>query len=141
MIENLYHCRSVLEGLAVRQAVALITKADIDLIEESIVLARNYYERGDLGKVIEKNTFFHDGIVQASGNEPLIAMMQNIRSQIVRYRTLNSSIGFRPVFADEHEEIYKAMAAGDAELAETLMKQHVLNDMRAVLDGLEHMNL
>lgn len=139
-IKNLYHCRSVLEGLAVRQAVSEISTEDLALLEESIVLAKNYYEKGNLQKVIEKNTFFHDLIVQSSNNEPLIQMMQNIRSQIVRYRTLNGSIGFRPVFAEEHLEIHSALSRRDAELAESLIKRHILGDMAVVMDGVDHMN-
>ncbi|HEX7065948.1 MAG TPA: GntR family transcriptional regulator [Bacillales bacterium] len=139
-IKNLYQCRAVLEGLAVRQATPVINKENLDLIEESIFLAKNYFSKGDLEKVIEKNTLFHDKIVQSSGNDPLIQMMKNIRSQILRYRTLNSSVGFRPIFADEHFEIHKAMTEGKEELAESLMREHILGDLTAVLEGLDHMD-
>lgn len=136
-ITSLYECRSVLEGLAIRKAIENMNGDNLDTLEESIVLARSYFDKKELNKVIEKNTLFHDTILQLSKNSPLIQMMDNIRTQILRYRTITSSIGFRPTFLEEHWDIYMAIKEKNADKAENLMKQHVLDDLSTILNGLE----
>jgi DNA-binding GntR family transcriptional regulator len=137
-IANLYACRSVLEGLATKMAILNMTADKFNILEESIVLARLYHDKGDPKKVVDKNTLFHDTILQASQNPPLIQMMDNIRTQILRYRTITSTIGFRPTFLEEHWEIHTAMMNRDEDAAESLMKQHVLYDLSTILSGLEN---
>ncbi|PVE64474.1 GntR family transcriptional regulator [Priestia megaterium] len=136
-ITSLYECRAVLEGLATRKAIENMSGDNLDTLEESIILAKRYFEKKDLDKVVEKNTLFHDTIIQLSKNAPLIQMMDNIRTQILRYRIITSSIGFRPTFLEDHWNIYKAIKEGDSEKADTLMKQHILDDLSTILEGLE----
>jgi DNA-binding GntR family transcriptional regulator len=139
-ITNLYECRAVLEGLAVRQAVNNVSKESLDLIEDSIYLAKRYYLKGEMDKTVEKNTLFHDKILESSMNIPLIQMMENIRTQILRYRILTSSVGFRPTFIEEHLEIYEAIVDKRMDQAESLMKKHILADLKTVLQGLENVS-
>ncbi|WP_170974045.1 GntR family transcriptional regulator [Peribacillus simplex] len=136
-ITNLYECRAVLEGLATKKAISYMTDDKFDVLEESIVLAKRYFEKEQLEKVVEKNTLFHDTILQSSNNPSLIEMMENIRTKILRYRLITSTIGFRSTFLDEHWEIYTAMKKGEKDFAEKLMRQHVMDDLSTILSGLE----
>jgi DNA-binding GntR family transcriptional regulator len=133
---HLYECRAVLEGLAAKKAVETITDQELTGLEESIFLTRQYFLVGQLEKVVAKNTLFHDIIIQSSGNTSLIMMMDQVRTQILRFRKLTSNIGFRASFADEHEEIYQALSRKDGERAEMLMKQHVINDLQYIKKSL-----
>lgn len=135
-ITSLYECRAVLEGFSTRKAIQNVTEQELDLLEECIVLAERYFEKQALDKVVEKNTLFHDTIIQLSHNDPLIQMMENIRTQILRYRIITSSIGFRPSFIEEHWSIFHAMKEGDAKRAEHLMNEHILADLSFILKGL-----
>lgn len=135
-IINLYECRSVLEGLAVRQAIGQISSPVMEAIEESIILAESYYAKGDIGKTIEKNTFFHDQLVASSHNAPLIQMMDNIRTQTMRYRVLTGAMGFRSSFIQEHTEILLALKNSEPDRAEALMRKHILADLQAFLQGI-----
>ncbi|MEH7223466.1 GntR family transcriptional regulator [Bacillus sp. JJ1566] len=137
IITNLYNCRAVLEGLAVRESIQNISKEDLLFIDESIYLARKYYSENDMKKTLEKNTIFHDVLIESSKNLPLIQMMENIRTQILRYRTITSFVGFRENFINEHFEIYQAVSNKESEKAELLMKRHILHDLEHMLEKLE----
>ncbi|SES34791.1 GntR family transcriptional regulator [Psychrobacillus sp. OK032] len=137
-IINLYECRAALEGLAISQAVEHIDKESMDLIEESIFLAEHYYSKGDMEKTVEKNTFFHEQFVELSNNIPLIQMMESIKTQILRYRILTSSVGFRGTFLEEHKEILEAVKNKKNDLAESMMRKHILDDLQTFLEGLEN---
>ncbi|MBP1931286.1 GntR family transcriptional regulator [Ammoniphilus resinae] len=137
---GLFECRAALEGLAARKAVAHISKEELSGIEESLLLASHFLEMGDLKKVIEKNTYFHDVIILSSKNPPLQQMMEQIRTQILRYRRINSKIGFRSYFLAEHKEIFQAIVNRDADKAEELMKNHVLSDLNHLLTGLSFLD-
>lgn len=134
---NLYECRAVLEGLAIRQAVKHITRKELNFLEDCVILANQYSKSNDLDRVITKNTEFHDLIINTSQNEPLIQMMDQIRTNIFRHRVLTSVKGFRKEFLKEHEEIYVALKDKNEDLAEHLMKKHILNDLKHLLNQLE----
>lgn len=141
-ITNIYECRSVLEGLAARKAVQYMKKEDYYLLEECTILARQYFHNGFLERVIEKTTLFHEKIVLLSNNPSLIQMMENIRTEIFRYRIITSSVGFRSIAFDEHEMILQAIYEGNPDKAEEIMKKHVLDDLNNILSGLNqyHVN-
>ncbi|WP_243355476.1 GntR family transcriptional regulator [Bacillus litorisediminis] len=141
-VTSVYECRSVLEGLAARKACNFIKKDDYLQLEELTILAREYFQAGKLNRVVEKNTMFHEKIVQLSRNPSLIQMMEHIRTEILRYRIMTSSVGFRPVAFDEHEAILQAIYEGNPDQAEELMRKHVLDDLDNFLNGLNqhHVN-
>ena len=137
-ITELYECQAVLEGLVAKSAAKHITEDDLNLIEESIYLSKRYFSNGELEKTVEKNTIFHDKLLESCNNQSLIQMMGNIRTQILRYRVLTSFVGFQPNFIEEHLAIYHAVAEKKADEAEILMKKHVLHDLENFLQKLEN---
>lgn len=140
-IIELYECRAALEALAAKKAAKTITSEQLGLLEESMMLASQYYQRGDLGKTVEKNSLFHDTILQASQSPLLIQLMDQIQVQIVRFRQMTSVYGFRPSFVEEHEDIYQALVKRDGEKAEMLMKVHVEKDLETILERLRENQL
>lgn len=134
---DLYHCRSVLEGLAVRQAVDHIAKEDIEQLEESIYLSNFYYKKGDIENTVKKTTFFHEKLTELSHNRSLITMMETVRTQMLRYRILTGkSVGFRLTAIEEHMSILNAVIQKLPDKAEALMKQHILDDLENYLQGI-----
>jgi DNA-binding GntR family transcriptional regulator len=123
------------------KAADTITSEQLDLLEESIILANQYYQRGELEKTVEKNSLFHDTILQASQSPLLLQLMDQIKVQIVRFRKMTSVYGFRPSFVEEHEEIYQALVKRDGEKAEILMKVHVEKDLETILERLRENQL
>lgn len=135
-ITSVYECRAVLEGLAAKKAAFNLHQGDYHYLQECIILGRQYFQDGQLERVVEKNTSFHETIVHLSKNQSLIQMMEQVRTEILRYRIITSSVGFRSIGFDEHEAVLTAIHARDPDKAEELMKKHILDDLQNILNGL-----
>jgi DNA-binding GntR family transcriptional regulator len=126
---ELYQIRESLEGLACRLAAERMTPEDVEELrgvlreherDAAFQAGRGYYlQEGDYD--------FHYRIVQGSGNGMLIRLLCDELYQLARmYRIQYSATPHRPVQAfAEHHRILDAIAEGDGELAELLMRRHI----------------
>ena len=135
---ELFDVREALESMAARLAAEHMTAEEIAGLREVLAVHERqsdlksgeaYYQReGDLD--------FHYRIVQGSHNRMLVNMLCDDLYYLVRlYRTQFSASGSRPQRAFvEHHRIVDAIEAGDAELAELLMRRHVSASRANVVD-------
>ncbi|ERS89591.1 MULTISPECIES: GntR family transcriptional regulator [Halomonas] len=135
---ELFDVREALESMAARLAAEHMTAEEIAGLREVLAVHERqsdlksgeaYYQReGDLD--------FHYRIVQGSHNRMLVTMLCDDLYYLVRlYRTQFSASGTRPQRAFvEHHRIVDAIEAGDAELAELLMRRHVSASRANVVD-------
>ncbi len=120
-IAHVYEVRGALDALAVRLAAARRTRIDPDLLAQG----RDAVRRGDIKAMIDADLAFHRALYQASQN-PLIEQSALLHWHHIRRamgEALQSS-SLRASVWDEHEAMAQAVASGDAERAETLMRQH-----------------
>lgn len=128
MIE-LYQIRESLEGMACRLAAERMTTAEIDELRRVLdTHERDAAFQAGVGYYQQEGDFdFHYRIIQGSGNRTLSQMLCGELYQLVRmYRIQFSATPNRPrqAFA-EHHRILDAIADGDGELAELLMRRHI----------------
>lgn len=137
---ELYQVRESLEGMAARLAAQNMSEdeiADLNTLlnsqSEEVKTAELYYqEAGDLD--------FHYRIIQGSKNAYLISMLVNGLYHLVRmYRVQLGMAGPRVTSAfDEHKNIVQAISLRDSELAEMLMRRHIMyskNNIKAKLQS------
>lgn len=128
-LSELYQIRELLEGLACRLAAERMRPDDVDELrdvlreherDEAFQSGRGYYQQ-------EGDFDFHYRIVQGSGNGMLIRLLCDELYQLARmYRIQYSATPNRPAQAfAEHHRILDAIAEGDGELAELLMRRHI----------------
>lgn len=136
---DIFHVREALEGMAARQAAQNMSEEDIACLHQTLVhhgkqireeSGNTYFQQsGDLD--------FHYQIVVGSGNDRLIRLLCHDLYYLVRmYRYqfgMRSQRG--PEALAEHEHIVEAIARGDAEMAELLMRSHI----RASRENVERM--
>ncbi len=125
---ELYQVRESLEGMAARLAASNMTDEEIAGLNallnshrETVQSSETYYqEAGDVD--------FHYRIILGSKNSHLIAMLlEGIYHLIRMYRVQLGMAGPRVSTAfDEHRHIVRAISNRDAELAEMLMRRHIL---------------
>lgn len=125
---ELYQVRESLEGMAARLAAQNMTDheiADLQLLlnshSDKVQSGQTYYqEAGDVD--------FHYRIILGSKNKHLISMLTDGIYHLVRmYRVQLGMSGPRVTTAfDEHKHIVQAICNRDAELAEMLMRRHIL---------------
>jgi len=121
LIAQLYEVRSVLDGLAARQAA--LAKAKID--RAIIARGRKVVAGEKVGAMIDADIAFHQAIYAASGN-PLIAESAGRHWRHIRRASgaMLQLAGARAAIWDEHEEILRTIERGDAARAERLARGH-----------------
>ena len=125
---QLYQVREALEGMAARLAAKNMSDQEIaDLTAlldnhfQTVKGGESYYqEAGDLD--------FHYRIILGSKNQHLIEVLVNGIYHLIRmYRVQFGMAGPRVTTAfDEHKHVVQAIANRDEELAEMLMRRHIL---------------
>lgn len=125
---QLYQVRESLEGMAARLAAKNMTDEEIDNLKsllsshfEEVKGSETYYqEAGDVD--------FHYRIIVGSKNDHLISLLINGLYHLIRmYRVQLGMAGPRVTTAfDEHKNIVQAISNRDEELAEMLMRRHIL---------------
>jgi DNA-binding GntR family transcriptional regulator len=128
-LAELYQIRESLEGLACRLAAERMpAEAIADLRRVLDAHERDPAFQAGLGYYQQEGDYdFHYRIVQASGNEMLFRLLCDELYQLARmYRIQFSATPNRPrqAFA-EHHRILDAIADGDGELADLLMRRHI----------------
>lgn len=125
---ELYQVRESLEGMAARLAAKNMSDKEIANLNtllnthfQTVQTGESYYqEAGDVD--------FHYRIILGSKNNHLISMLIDGIYHLVRmYRVQLGMAGPRVTTAfDEHKQIVRAISNRDEELAEMLMRRHIL---------------
>ena len=125
-VQHMYDIRAAIEGLAGRRAAELgaerAAKAGPALIEAG----RKAVATGSVAKMIAADMKFHAFVYALSGN-PLIAHALETHltyTQRVMGEVLTRDEKPRDIW-DQHEAILKAIAKGDGERAEALLRAHL----------------
>ncbi|MDF3312042.1 GntR family transcriptional regulator [Rhodococcus sp. T2V] len=123
-MRQLYTVRAVLEGVIAREASQRITPADITIMDSIL-------DRQELMVEHEAESYrlggeFHQHLAKIAGNERVDQILELIWGHVRRYRGVNfRSIDRRRAACEEHRALGRAVAAGDAELAERRAREHI----------------
>ena len=128
---DIYMIRSVLEGLCVQMAAEHMTKERIDELEEVLVLAEYYLEKGNMEQLTELDGKFHQILYTASGSRILDHVLSDFHKyvQLARRNSVKTESRAQKSL-EEHREILEALKENDAEKAERLANTHILNVMK-----------
>lgn len=126
---ELYYLREALEGMAARLAALHMTADEVHGLkallaeheqDEALKADTAYFQQ-------EGDVDFHYRVIQGSHNGAISQLLiGELYHRIRMYRYQYSAFANRPqkAFA-EHQHIVEAIAAGDGELAEMLMRRHI----------------
>lgn len=134
-ISDVLEIRATLESLAVRLACKKMSQ---DVLEELVKVNERFSKAAhekDVETLIKTDVRFHDIIFNASDNEKLIQIINNLREQIYRFRVeyiykMESYEGL----VDEHDEIVNALRSRESIEASTLALEHIEKQERRVLE-------
>ena len=133
-LQAVYEAREALEGMACRLVAQRIRAGDMrpgeiealrQLLDSHGAEVQQHAEQPYLQEA--GNYDFHYRIAQASGNPVLVSMLCDDLYHVIRMyrRRMDARHGRSEQALNEHQQIVAALAAGDAELAELLMRRHV----------------
>lgn len=131
-VADIYHVRSMLEGLCARWATEHITDEQIGRLEEILVLSEFHVQRGngDTAQVSELDGKFHQVLYEASDSRILEHVLSDFHKYVQMARRLSVKKKERAEKSiAEHRDILEAIRNKDADLAEKLANQHIMNVM------------
>ena len=130
-IRDIYEIRSRLEGLCARWAAVNITKEQLDELEENIYLSDFHSSKGNSEQVVELDNKFHEILYNASGSKELKHVLLDFHPYVQRVRKITLAVQERAVRSnDEHRKIVEALKMHNADEAEQLANEHIMNTIR-----------
>jgi DNA-binding GntR family transcriptional regulator len=137
-VRHMYDIRSVIEGLAARRAAELgaerAAKAGPALIEAG----RKAVAAGSVSRMIVADMKFHDFVYGLSGNPLIAPALETHLTHVQRVmgEVLARDEKPRDIW-DQHEAILGAISTGDGELAEKLVRGHLIEAAGFILARLD----
>ena len=140
-VKDIYMIRSLLEGLCARWATEHITKEQMEEMEENVYLARFHAQKGHMEQMTQLDGRFHDILYEACNSKILESKLKDFHQYVLRSRRKSLSSKERGLKSnEEHEQIMEAIKAGDADRAEMLANQHMINAYQnMVMNGLHEL--
>lgn len=139
-INEVFEIRTALDALATGLAAERITDEDLEQLERLLVQIGEYIEQNDMEKIVETDTQFHDILYRASRNDRLVGIINNLREQLTRFRSISMSYpGRLKKTLEEHRRMVEAIAQGDVELAQRLAVEHMENSEQTLLLDMQNL--
>lgn len=137
-LNEFYDINGVLRGLAARKAVQNITPQEIKHLEEIIAESEHFLEEGSLKEIARINLKFHFIIDHSSKSKELILLLDNLyKKSRERFSAILSRKKRQKESIREHKAILEALIRKDEEQAEQLMKKHIENGKKDLLQQIE----
>ncbi len=133
-IKDVLEIRAVLESLAASLAAQRIDQKELTKLQ----LVIHEYELSSIERnidvMIQKDVEFHELIFDATKNDRLIQVSQNIREQVLRYRIAYLKYeGEGKIVLAEHRNIFTSIKNRNAKKAGHLAMEHINTQCDAIL--------
>lgn len=137
---DLCDARKILEGTAAAMAANNITFADLEILERSIVNAKECLARQGFDDFAEQDTIFHETLLRAANNRYLLQVYDTIKIRINRYRYIISTYCRGTAQQDtshavgKHTCIFRAVKNRYSSVAQNEMEEHIAYTYRTLFD-------
>ena len=133
-INEVYEIRTSLEVLAAGLAAERISDEELETMQRLLVEIGQHIEDGNIEKIVEIDTAFHDVLYKASRNKRLAGIINNLREQItvIRRRSMMYP-GRLQNTMEEHRILVDSIAAHDVDRAQNAARLHMENAEHTLL--------
>ncbi|HMW16871.1 MAG TPA: GntR family transcriptional regulator [Accumulibacter sp.] len=132
-LDEIFPLMALLEGRCAYEAARRATAEDITDIEAIHQQLEEFAADRQIERFFEANQAFHYRVQAISGNRWLKQVVQDLRKVLKLTRLFSlSAEGRLTQSLTEHRALLAAIKAGDAELAQTVMHDHILAGRQAV---------
>lgn len=136
-LNDVLEVRKGMEVLAISLACKRITGEELEKLEMIEKKFQRLIESGNLTELAETDVKFHDTIYQATNNQRLVQLLNNLREQMYRYRMeYLKDIAVRRTLAEEHKAICQALRKRDEQEAQKYVGVHIDNQQQAIIRSL-----
>lgn len=138
-VKEIFEIRSALESLATGLAARRIEPDELEKLQNLLVEIEGYIAKKDIEKIVETDIKFHGLLYQVSRNERLVNIINNLKEQLARFRTLSMSYpGRLQETLEEHSEMVEAIANGDVSAARDAAEHHMERAEKTLLKAMRH---
>ena len=131
--------------LAVKLACQRITESELQKLYQasrSFEQMLETTETDDLQKLAQADVAFHDVIYQATNNERLIQLLNNLREQMYRYRIeYLKDVKSRRSLVEEHDALYEHMKNRDLAGAQKMIREHIERQQESIMQTVHHQSM
>lgn len=132
-LEDDYTIAGVLEGLAARLAVERARPAEVERLRELHQALKEAHRKRDLLAYFDANGEFHRFIAEIARNEQLYRLIEQLRHEIRKTKTLLLQLPQRLDHSmREHDQIMDAFLKKNSPLAESTAVRHLKNQMETL---------
>lgn len=125
-VKDLFEVKRRIEVIATKRAAENISEAGLAALKNNVDQQEFFAQKGDVIKVRDLDTEFHDIIYRECGSLTFEAILSPIHHKMMKYRRISLEKSHRIVDSvDEHKTIYNAIAEGDGDKLETIMLIHI----------------
>ena len=137
--KDVLEVRRTLEMFAVEVACDRITEEQLVELKKAAKEFEASKGSMDLIRIAETDMNFHEIIYEATQNERLVQMLNNLRENMYRYRIeYLKDPNYYDSLVKEHQEILCAIEKKDKEYARKCMRDHIDNQQFAVISKLNN---
>ena len=135
-IKDIFSVRAALESLAARELCALPDRAAAVAILRNAVTEMERWAVANLEDRIEADLKFHRTMCQLTGNETLVHSWTSLEGSIrmsIMFAGVDRAI--KNMNATRHAELVDAIDSGDADTAETAVRDHMTAAANVLVEG------
>jgi DNA-binding GntR family transcriptional regulator len=126
-LDDTYQLRALLEGYAARRAATRISPEDVERLEQSCERFVRLRAEDDLLDLVKENLFFHNVVLEAAGSVRLRTLVRKVIEIPLVYKSYYWYSPDQKLISEHyHRQLTRALRVRDAERAELIMKEHVL---------------
>ena len=137
-LRDVLELRCALEELASELACERMDEEMLEELSSTFTEFQNGIHNMDLTIIAELDEKFHDVIYQATQNQKLIQMINNLREQMYRYRLeYIKDENQRSGIVEDHKLILDALRRKDVETAKKAVREHIIHQRNTILENLK----
>lgn len=137
-LEDVLEVRAALEELAVRKACQNMNDEQMRALEKAEDRFVRSLRKTDLIACAQADVEFHEIISDATGNQRLIQILNNIREQIYRYRLENlKDKKSHANLVEEHAAIRQALRERSESKAQEAVRVHIEHQKESIIESLK----
>ena len=139
-VADAYQLRAYLEAYGARLAATRANDASLEQLRQLIERMREYAAAQDLERLVAADVEFHQEICRASGSRRLLQAWQSLNpAQLTMTTGLRVDDLSLEQIAERHWSIVAALKSRKPDLAESIIRAHILELGDRVLAGLDQM--
>ncbi|MGN0168986.1 MAG: GntR family transcriptional regulator [Acetatifactor sp.] len=133
-MNDVLEVRRALDALCVELACDRITEDGLESLKQACIGFEAAIKTKDAKKIAQADVALHDIIVQATGNQRLIQLVNNLSEQMYRYRfEYIKDTKQHENLVEEHRIIYESILKKDKATAAWAARTHIDNQEKAII--------